>query len=227
MQEELARLEEIIGYRFSDPCLLTEALTHSSYSGETGCGYDYERLEFLGDAVLELLSSEYLYRSSSLSEGELTKRRARMVCEPSLAYVAGLYGYGGFLRLSVGEEKTGGRERSSILCDVTEAILGAVYLDGGLEEARRLVERTVFAHEASLPGERSKDAKTLLQEYVQQTGQELPCYTVTAEEGQPHERLFFVELSYKGEVLGSGQGKSKKAAEQDAAAKALTILQNR
>ncbi len=224
----LDELESIIGYRFRNRAFLLQAVTHSSYKQEQGAPADYERLEFLGDAVLELSASEYLFaRYPDEEEGALTRHRARMVCEPSLAYVAECMGYGQYVRFSAGEEKTGGRSRASILCDVCEAIIGAVYLDGGLDEARALIGRTVFSREAELPGERKKDSKTLLQEYVQQFGQNLPLYTVIAEEGQPHERSYTVELSYRNEVLSSGRGRSKKAAEQDAAETALTVLKQR
>ena len=226
MTPELSELEAAIGYRFRKRELLEQAVTHSSRSGEEG-GEDYERLEFLGDAVLELLCSEYLFRRYDWPEGRLTRRRAEMVCEASLAYVARTFGFGRFLRMSRGELKTGGRERSSILCDVTEAIIGAVYLDAGLEEARALTERLVFSREAELPGERKKDSKTLLQEFVQQSGPELPEYRVAAESGMPHERVFTVELYFRNELISTAEGRSKKQAEQAAAEQALEILGGR
>lgn len=242
----LAELEEKIGYRFENGKLLEQALTHSSYgqdavvskkakkAGKTAAPRtkrsekpgDYERLEFLGDAVLEATVSEYLYhRYPTMPEGELTKHRARMVCETALAAVATEYGFGEFLRMSRGEEKTGGRKRASILCDVTEAIIGAVTLDSSRSEAEKLIERLVIKREEELL-ELTGDNKTKLQELLQAQGTEMPVYTEVSKEGPPHNPVFGVELSYGGKIIGRGSGKSKKEAEQRAAGEALRSLRN-
>ena len=226
--EGLAEVQQVIGYHFKNPELLRQALTHSSYTGEekerTG---NYERLEFLGDAVLEILTSDWLYHRYDWPEGRLTQRRAQIVCEASLAYVARKYQLGQYLYMNHGEEKTGGRDRSSILCDVVEAIIGAVYLDSSLEEARALVERLIFRHEAQLPGEQKKDSKSALQELMQAQGRERPRYETVEEKGQPHDRTFLVELYQEEKLISRGQGKSKKEAEQAAAAEALLMLREK
>lgn len=225
--EQKKRLEEfqtIIGYQFREPALLRQALTHSSYTGEEMGYKNYERLEFLGDAVLEVLTSEWLYRQYDWPEGKLTRRRAQIVCETSLAYVARKYHFGQYLYMNHGEEKTGGRDRSSILCDVVEAVIGAVYLDSSLDEARKLVERLIFQYDKELPGERQKDGKSALQELLQAQGRERPEYRTVAEEGQPHDRTFVVELYQENQLISTGHGRSKKEAEQAAATKALELL---
>jgi ribonuclease-3 len=222
---KLAEFQQIIGYHFQEPTLLKQALTHSSYTGESQNHKDnYERLEFLGDAVLEVLTSEWLYRRYDWPEGKLTRRRAQIVCETSLAYVARKYHFGAYLYMNRGEEKTGGRDRSSILCDVVEAVIGAVYLDSSLEEARKLVENLIFRYEQELPGEQQKDAKSALQELLQAQGKERPEYRILAEEGQPHDRTFVVELYQENQCISTGSGHSKKEAEQAAAMKALEIF---
>ncbi len=225
--DPLATFQQVIGYSFENPALLRQALTHSSYVGENSQPVsNYERLEFLGDAVLEVVTSEWLYHRYNWPEGQLTRRRAQIVCEPSLAYVARKYGFGQYLYMNHGEEKTGGRDRSSILCDVVEAVIGAVYLDSSLEEARALIERLIFAHEKDLPSERIKDSKSALQEYLQAKGKGLPQYRIVAEEGQPHDRTFTVELYHEGKCVSQGIGKSKKEAEQAAAAEAMAVLRD-
>lgn len=222
--DALAALEARIGYTFGDESLPRQALTHSSYHAENPGQPDYERIEFLGDAVLEVLCSEYLYRKyPAMTEGELTKRRAEIVCEPSLAFVARENGFDKLIRLGAGGEKTGERSRASILCDVTEAILGAVYLDGGLEAVRPIAQKLILDREEALPGQ-SKDAKSLLQEYVQQFGTDRPVYTTLSKEGKDNDPVFTVELSYKGETVCKASGRSKKEAEKEAARIALDIL---
>ena len=223
--DPLAAFQQVIGYSFDNPALLRQALTHSSVGGDNGqMAPNYERLEFLGDAVLEVVTSEWLYHRHNWAEGQLTRRRAEIVCEPSLAYIARLYEFGKYMYMNHGEEKTGGRDRSSILCDVVEAVIGAVYLDSSLEEAKALIERLILAHEKELPRERTKDSKSALQEYLQAKGKELPEYRTVGEEGQPHDRTFTVELCLDGTCVSCGVGKSKKEAEQAAAAKAMAIL---
>lgn len=221
--EALYQAEERIGYRFDNPELLLQALTHASFSkSPEGEGFpDYERLEFLGDAVLELLSSEMLYRTFPWGEGRLTQRRARLVCEPTLSRVAGELRLGELMRFSHGEEKTGGRKRASILCDVLEAVLGAVYLDGGLHAAREMAERLLFSRQEELLKEEGRDYKSALQEKLQGIGIETPTYHMIKEEGPPHDRQFTMEVRADGKVLGTGVGKSKKSAAMKAAREAL------
>ena len=217
-------LEKKIGYCFHDLSLLSLALTHSSYvnenrQGKTGCN---ERLEFLGDAVLEVISSEFLYtRYPKLPEGELTKKRASLVCEPSLAYCARQFGLPDYLRLGKGEERSGGRSRDSIVSDATEALLGAIYLDGGFASAKEFV-RTHILHDVDHM-QLFYDSKTILQEMVQEHG-EAPEYRLLSEEGPDHDKKFVVEVAVGGELLGQGQGHTKKAAEQDAAFNAIHVL---
>lgn len=214
-------LEEKIGYHFKDNKLLRQALTHSSYANEqkihkTG---DYERLEFLGDAVLELVSSDYMFRENpQMPEGQLTKRRSSMVCEPALAFCARDLALQEHILLGRGEEATGGRKRDSIISDVMEALIGAIYLDSGLEEASAFIHRFILSdleHKQLF-----FDAKTLLQEKVQQHGGTLQ-YVLLSEDGPEHDKTFVVEAEVDGKSAGQGSGRSKKAAEQQAAYQAL------
>lgn len=221
-EEMLGELEEKIEYTFEDKQLLRQALTHSSYANEMRINKygDYERLEFLGDAVLELVASDFLFRKRrENSEGRLTKLRASMVCEPALAFCAREISLERFILLGKGEETTGGRGRDSIVSDVMEALIGAIYLDGGLNEA------SVFIHRFILTDLEHKrlfyDAKTTLQEIVQQENNGSLSYRLVKEEGPQHDKIFDVE-AYVGETLvGAGSGHSKKAAEQQAAYQAL------
>lgn len=228
--DKLASFEEVIGYHFKDRKWLRQALTHSSFSKEVLSqhrGYhvpDYERLEFLGDAALELTTSRMLFDTYDWPEGKLTRERARIVCEPSLAYIAEKYGYGKYILFGHGEEKTGGRERPSILCDVVEAVIGAVLQDGGFEAAKELIEKLIFTEIEHLPDQKVSDFKTRLQEHLQGEGKTAPTYVVISEEGPPHDRIFVVEAMLDGLVLASGKGKSKKKAEQEAAKAALEIV---
>ena len=221
-EERLGKLEEIIAYRFHDSSLLRQALTHSSYANEMKINKygDYERLEFLGDAVLEFVSSDFLYRGrQETAEGDLTKLRASMVCEPALAYCAREFGLEQYIYLGKGEEATGGRNRDSIVSDVMEALIGAIYLDGGIEEA------SVFIRHFVLSDLENKqlfyDAKTILQELVQKEDGGKLRYELVKEEGPAHDKTFQVE-AYIGETkVGAGTGHSKKAAQQQAAYQAL------
>lgn len=224
----IKELEQRIGYQFHDISLLKRALTHSSFTNEqkinrTG---DYERLEFLGDAVLELTSSEFLFHEHpEVPEGELTKMRASMVCEPALAFCARDLELGKFIRLGKGEENTGGRERDSIISDVMEAVTGAIYLDGGMEPARQFINRFILS---DLENKRLfYDSKSNLQEVIQGKLKKEFWYELLEESGPEHNKVFKVSVHMEDEILGEGAGKTKKAAEQQAAYKALLLLRDR
>ena len=216
-------LEKKSGYHFQNPPLLKQAMTHSSYANEHKAkGYhDNERLEFLGDAVLEVVSSEFLFRHyPALPEGDLTKLRASIVCEPTLALCARELDLGDFLLLGKGEEHTGGRKRDSIVSDAMEALIGALYLDGGFASAKEFVHRFIMTDI-----EHKKlfyDSKTILQEQVQKNWHDGEIsYVLTGEEGPDHDKTFLVDLYVAGEKKSSGKGRTKKAAEQDAAYRCL------
>lgn len=217
LQEDYAVLEKKIGYEFQDKALLCQALTHSSFSNEQKINKseNYERLEFLGDAVLELISSQFFFKQyPDWKEGQLTRVRSSMVCEPALAYCAREIELQKYIRLGKGEETTGGRNRDSIISDVMEAVLGAIYLDGGLSYAE------TFVHTFILSDLENKqlfyDSKSILQERVQKEGKEL-SYQLVSETGPDHDKVFVIEALIDGEVVGSGTGRSKKSAEQQAA----------
>ena len=222
MNKKTEELEEIIGYHFKNKHYLTQALTHSSYAnekklGKLGCN---ERLEFLGDAVLELISSDYLYaRFTQVPEGELTKKRASLVCEPSLAYCARDFGLPQYLLLGKGEDMTGGRNRDSIVSDATEALLGAIYLDGGFASAKEFVLKFILNDLENK--QLFYDSKTILQEIVQEKGTHLVEYRLMKEEGPDHNKSFTVDVLVSGQVMGTGVGHTKKAAEQEAAYQAI------
>lgn len=224
-KEILERLKKKLGVPWRDDSLLSQALTHSSYTYENRQNgiKNNQRLEFLGDAVLELVISDYLYRSKpDWDEGELTKLRASIVCEPSLARVATKLGLGLCLNMGKGEEKSGGRERPSILADALEALLGAVYLDQGLESAGEVAIKFLApVIEDVLEGRLERDYKTELQEMVQQRGGEPVQYIILKEEGPDHNKTFTAGVLYKGEMAGVGTGRSKKDAEQQAAKSAF------
>ena len=218
-------LESIIGYQFKEPELLRQALTHSSYANEKHLkkNSDNERLEFLGDAVLEVVSSEYLFKNyPKMPEGEMTKFRASIVCEPTLALCTKDIDLGKFLYLGKGEDLTGGRNRKSILSDALEAVIGAIYLDGGFEAAREFVHNFIL-----VDIENKKlfhDCKTILQELVQGNYKEELHYELIGEEGPDHDKKFTVEALIGERVIGHGTGHTKKAAEQEAAYEALRRL---
>lgn len=225
MNQELKCLEEKIGYTFRDRNLLKQAMIHSSYANERqlpkyACN---ERLEFLGDAVLELVSSEFLFRESpKMPEGELTKTRASMVCEPSLALCARDIGLGGYLLLGKGEEATGGRLRDSVTSDAMEALIGAVYLDGGFTSAKEFIHKFVLT---DLEDKKLfYDSKTILQEMVQAKKAGIITYRLVKEEGPDHNKSFYVEVLIGDRVSGKGVGRTKKAAEQQAAYEAILSL---
>ena len=219
---KLEELENKLGYHFHDRRLLEHALCHSSYANERHWDklMNNERLEFLGDAVLELATSEYLYQNyPTMPEGEATRTRASIVCEQTLALCARDLGLGEWLMLGKGEELTGGRDRDSITSDAMEALLGAIYLDGGFANAKE------FVHHFILNDIEHKklfyDSKTILQEQIQSETEEPIHYELVKEEGPDHNKRFTVNVILGEKVLGSGSGRTKKAAEQEAAYRAL------
>ncbi len=218
-------LERNMGYEFKNPLLLKTALTHSSYANEAGKGTKYnERLEFLGDSVLSVIVSEYLFEAfPNMPEGELTKLRASLVCEKSLAKFSQKLSVGEFLLLGNGEENSGGRTRPSILADAFEAILAALYLDSDMECAREFVlEFVKGALKEAKPS--FKDYKTMLQEIIQQNREESVKYHLVGESGPDHDKRFIVEVHLNSNVIGHGEGRSKKEAEQQAAKEALELM---
>lgn len=227
-KEAFEHLEEKIAYRFQDDGLLRQALTHSSYANEMKINKygDYERLEFLGDAVLEFVSSDFLYRQrQETAEGDLTKLRASMVCEPALAYCAREFSLEQYILLGKGEEATGGRSRDSIVSDVMEALIGAIYLDGGIEKASEFIRRFILSDLENK--QLFYDAKTILQELVQQGNEGSLHYETVREEGPAHDKLFEVEAYVGKKKVGQGSGHSKKAAQQQAAYQALLAIRER
>ena len=219
--QKIKDFQNTIGYNFQSEGLLRQALTHSSYANEKHMKKlsDNERLEFLGDAVLELVSSDFLYKNyQKLPEGELTKLRASIVCEPTLALCAKELHLGEYLLLGKGEDQTGGRERKSILSDALEAVIGAIYLDGGFANAKEFVLKYIMTdieHKQLF-----YDSKTILQEVVQGEHESLQ-YVMTEESGPDHNKSFTVEAHIDNVCLGVGSGHTKKAAEQEAAYRAL------
>ena len=219
-------LETAIGYRFQNIQLLQNALTHSSYANERWHNslLSNERLEFLGDSVLGMLVAEYLYHTfPDRPEGELTRMRADMVCEHTLATVANKIGLGNHLLLGHGEERLGGRSRESILADATESVIAACFLDGGLEAAAQFVKKYILV-EVPVTKLHNVDYKTALQELVQQKKNQVLSYTLVGQSGPDHDKQFDVEVSLNGCVVGKGSGRSKKRAEQMAAKAAVEKL---
>ncbi|MEI3212812.1 MAG: ribonuclease III [Lachnospiraceae bacterium] len=228
MNELLEELQDKIGYRFQNTDLLKQALTHSSFANEQKINKlkDYERLEFLGDAVLELVSSEFLFRENpQMPEGQLTKLRASMVCEPALAYCAKDIDLGSYILLGRGEEYTGGRYRSSITSDVMEAIIGAIFLDGGIENAKKHIYRFILSDlENKIL---FLDSKTILQEEIQKKKDAQLRYELIGESGPDHNKQFTVDAYLNDVLIGSGTGRTKKAAEQQAAYEALLKMKGK
>ena len=221
----IEKVENIIGYHFRDKAHIRTALTHKSYVNEkmTGHPESYEKYEFLGDAILEYISSEFLFEEyKELAEGELTKLRASLVCEFTLSKIVRALKLGQFILFSKGEKLTGGADRDSILCDIFESVLGAIYLDGGMEPAREYVKKHLLTDIESK--RRFHDSKTMIQEYAQSKGLEINYETV-GESGPDHMKTFEVVLKIGGEKVGHGVGSSKKNAEQEAAYEALNRLQ--
>ena len=224
---DLNGLEEAIGYKFKDKGLLKQALTHSSYANEQKINKsgDYERLEFLGDAVLEVVSSEFLFHKyPDLPEGRLTKLRASMVCEPSLAICARDLDLGKYILLGKGEESTGGRGRESITSDVMEAIIGAIFLDGGMEKAKEHINRFILSDLENKV--LFYDSKSTLQEVMQGELKKEFEYVLIGESGPEHDKEFEVRVMSGKSELGRGKGRTKKAAEQQAAYEALLKLRD-
>lgn len=221
-------LEEKLGYTFQNQKLLENALTHSSCANESrGRLQSNERLEFLGDSILGMVVADHLYRNHpDLPEGELTRTRAALVCEESLVEVAQELGLGEYLRLGKGEEAGGGRQRPSIRADAVEAVLAAVYLDGGIGSARKIIQKYILSREvAGLT--KPHDYKTALQELVQRESGQVLRYRLTGEEGPDHNKRFFVAVELNGNCVGSGTGRSKKEAEQMAAKAAIEALEHK
>ena len=219
-------LEKAIGYQFRNIQLLQNALTHSSYANERWHNslLSNERLEFLGDSVLGMLVAEYLYKTfQDRPEGELTRMRADMVCEHTLATVANKIGLGEHLLLGHGEERLGGRSRESILADATESVIAACFLDGGIEAALKFVQKFILV-EVPVTRLNNVDYKTALQERVQQKKNQVLSYALVGQSGPDHDKQFDVEVSLNGNVVGFGSGSSKKRAEQMAARSAIEKL---
>ena len=227
-EADISKFEKIIGYTFRDKALLYQAFTHSSFVNEQKINKrpDYERLEFLGDAVLEMLSSAFLYRSfPDKKEGEMSKMRASLVCEPALAYDAQALNLKSFIQLGKGEEATGGRDKESIIADVMEAVIGALYLDGGIQESKRFVDTYVLSNIDAV--QMFVDSKSMLQELAQGENLGEIKYEICGESGPEHDKIFEVRVFVGEKKLGEGAGKTKKAAEQHAAYEALLALKNR
>ena len=217
---DLTELENKIGYVFKNKKLLTVALTHSSTASEPD---NYERLEFLGDSIVGFVTAEYLYdKFPGKPEGELTKIRAAHVCEKSLSSFSTELDLGKYLILSKGEARTGGRERPSILCDVFESVTAAIYLDGGMEPAKKFV--LSYISNADIDAVSVTDYKTMLQEVIQQNPDEMLTYVLVGESGPAHCKSFIVEAHLNSNCIGTGEGTSKKRAEQDAARQALILM---
>ena len=222
MESKIEELEEIIGYKFKDKSLLELALTHSSYSNDQKKGkmHNNERLEFLGDAVLELTSSEVLFHEyREKTEGELTRLRASLVCEPTLADCARKIHLGDYLLLSHGEGRTGGRNRDSVISDAFEALIGAIYLDGGYNSSKTFIKKYVLNDIENK--QLFFDSKTILQELLQKDYKERVEYVLTREYGPDHDKHFAVDAVFRHRVIGSGEGTTKKRAEQQAAYEAI------
>ena len=222
----LKDLEKAIGYQFKNITLLQNALSHSSYANERWHDSlkSNERLEFLGDSILGMVTAEYLYRNfPDRPEGDLTRMRADMVCERSLAVAAERIALGDHLLLGNGEEAGGGRRRDSILADAVESVIAACFLDGGMEPARRFIDTFVLT-EVPVKKLRNADYKTALQELVQQKKNQILSYALVGESGPDHDKKFEVEVSLNGKMVGRGSGSSKKRAEQDAAKAAIEAL---
>ncbi len=219
----LDALQARLGYRFAQPALLETALTHPSYGDDHHVPH-YQRLEFLGDAVFELAASHMLYEGfAQMGEGQLTRLRAAMVREESLSQVARALELGPAIRLSVGEAKAGGADKPSILCDVCEAVVAAVYLDGGFDAARALVQR-LLSGRMPRPGEDALDDKSRLQEALQRAGRGSPTYQLLSQGGPDHDPVFTMCALLEGQAIGQGSGRSKRAAQQAAARQALVNL---
>ena len=218
----MKNLEEKLGYKFKNIKFLELAMSHTSYANEIKGQESNERIEYLGDAVLELIASEYVYKTySKLPEGEMTKTRAYAVCEDSLAIVANKYSFSDFLRVGKCETKTNGKYRNSILADAVEATIGAIFLDSGYENAKNFILPNIIPQIEDYIKNGNKDYKTQLQEKLQANGEVKIEYKLVGEKGPDHAKIFDVEVYCNDVLLGSGEGKSKKDAEMNAAKEAL------
>lgn len=225
MKESTRVMMQRIGYTFREPMLLENALTHSSYANEGNRGLkSNERLEFLGDSVLGFITAGYLFRHGSGQEGELTRLRASLVCEKALSSYARKLGLGECLLLGHGELRGGGADRPSILADAFEAVIAAIYLDGGLEPAEAFILPYIKAELSEQRRPQFKDYKTALQEIIQQNPEEQLTYLLVGESGPDHNKQFTVEVHLNSNVIGTGRGRSKKEAEQQAAREALKLM---
>ena len=223
----MEKLEERLGYTFQNRRLLENALTHSSYANENKAKGESsnERLEFLGDSVLGMVVADHLYRNHpDMPEGELTRTRAALVCEESLVEVAGQLELGQYLKLGRGEDAGGGRQRPSIQADAVEAVIAAVYLDGGIGSARKLITRFILTNNRREQEGVIRDFKTALQELVQRESGQVLTYHLLGESGPDHAKVFSVAVELNGRPLGAGEGRSKKEAEQAAAKAAVEKL---
>ncbi len=221
-EKKLHELESVISYSFKEMQLLVQSLTHSSYANEHNMKKieNNERLEFLGDAVLEIVTSDYLFQTyPDKLEGQLTKMRARLVCEPTLASFARRISLGKYLLLGNGEDISGGRQRDSVLSDTVEALIGSIYLDGGILEARRFIEKMLIVNLSMTQD--FIDSKTQLQEHIQQFSASPIEYRIINESGPDHNKHFEVYVYHRDSIIGEGSGRSKKGAEQNAAKDAL------
>jgi ribonuclease-3 len=225
-QSMLDKLQQVAAVLFKDPELLLTALTHPSYLAEHPQANNHnQRLEYLGDAVLGLVVADYFYqRFPEEPEGQLTRMRAAVVCEPTLARMARQLDLGSYLRLGHGEELSGGRQRASVLADALEALTGAVFLDQGWQQARRFLLLLLGEEMLTIARGSGRDYKTALQEVVQQRGGDTLAYCIIDEAGPDHDKHFTAGVLWNGEMLGKGRGKSKKEAEQQAAKNALKLL---
>ena len=223
----LKELQQKIDYQFKDENLLFTAVTHSSYANEHKLHkiHHNERLEFLGDAVLEIVSSDFLFKNfPDMAEGQMSKKRASLVCEPTLAYCARQIGLGKYLMLGKGEDMGGGRNRDSILSDALEAVIGSIYLDGGLNKASKFIMTHVLndiEHKAMF-----QDSKTILQEILQKNHRDPITYEVVDMKGPEHNRMFVMQVKLGDNVIGQGSGRTKQAAGQEAAYHAILALKN-
>lgn len=224
--DKLEEFEKIIGYTFKDRELLFEALSHSSFANESKHRYrSNERLEFLGDSVLSIVVSDYLFENyTDIPEGELTKIRATLVCEKALHDFGGMISLGNYIMLGKGEELAGGRERPSIIADAFEALIAAIYLDGGMDAARRHILRFLPEDVLGAVSKAYDDYKTILQEIIQKNPEERIEYRIVGESGPDHNKSFTVEVCLNSNVIGHGTAHSKKAAEQLAAKEALRLM---
>ena len=227
-EADITKFENSIGYTFRDKALIYQAFTHSSFVNEQKINKrpDYERLEFLGDAVLEMISSAYLFRSfPEKKEGEMSKMRATLVCEGALAYDAEALRIREYIQFGKGEEATGGRNKESIIADVMEAVIGALFLDGGIEESKRFIDTYVLSNIDAV--QMFVDSKSLLQEIAQGENLGTVRYEICGESGPEHDKIFEVRVFVGDRNMGEGTGKTKKAAEQNAAYKAVLVLKNK